>query len=245
MSWPWTSVSLAVWSKFPLLSLKTCSFCCAGFRSSRSIFLWSRAASSTGLMVQLMCEFECKQMIQTGCWWSRQKSLSFSACRLHRSAGLESLSVLSSKWASHNFLSAKFWGGFLCEDLCLQNGHSRVVFCLRHVWRQELQKLWPHVSKTGSLKISWQMEHNRSPSERKPTLRSISVQMQQINRVSQSGQRSYLLESFLKVLNAFRSFCVPVFPSETVLSLWDIMFTVCSCLFVHLIKGLYFLLCVT
>ena len=166
VSWPWTSVSLAVWSKFPLLSLKTCSFCCAGFRSSRSIFLWSRAASSTGLMVQLMCEFECKQMIQTGCWWSRQKSLSFSACRLHRAAGLvESLSVLSGKKASDKFFSGKFRGGSLCEDLLIHIGHSRVVFCVHHIWRQALQKLWPHVSRTGSLKMSWQTGHNRFSSD--------------------------------------------------------------------------------
>lgn len=101
--------------------------------------------------------------MHTGCWWSRQKSLSFSEWRLQRSSDTtEAPWSLCSKRDSHGFFNARFRGGLLCDDP-LQSGRS-IGFPFPHV-TQSLQKLWLHARITGSLKMFLQTGQQTSISE--------------------------------------------------------------------------------
>lgn len=99
-------------------------------------------------------------MRQTGVWWSRQKSWSFSACRLQKAS--EALRSFSNKKASHRFFTTRLQGGSADEDTVLQTGHSCDAFASHHMFRQFLQKLWLHDRATGCLKTSKQTGQQRS-----------------------------------------------------------------------------------
>ena len=130
-------------------------------RFSWSSFLSCRAASSMGLNLWSVCFFESLQMTHAGCWWSRQKNLSFSECRLQR----EALRFFSCKKASQSFFNSWFSGGFFFEDFVLHSGHTRFCLSLHQLFRQSLQKLWLQDRRTGSLKTSWQTGQQRSSSD--------------------------------------------------------------------------------
>ena len=120
-----------------------------------SLTLWASAASLTGTQLCFLCFSESRQIRQTSCWSSWQKSFSFSLCRLQSSSDAESaLWLLSCLKASDRFLSARLRGGSPMGKISLQTGHVCCVLFLHHSWRQDLQKLWPHSKRTGSLKIS-------------------------------------------------------------------------------------------
>ena len=76
----WNFTCSAVWSQFPLTCSKTFSFSCEGFGD-----FWNSSLRSC-LNLWLLCFFESLQTRHAGCWWSRQKSLSFSPCRLQRAS---------------------------------------------------------------------------------------------------------------------------------------------------------------
>lgn len=70
---------------------------------------------------------------------------------------------------SATFLSARLTVGSVSEHLRLQMGHSRRAFLLlQNCCRHARQKLWLHLSTTGSLKISQQMEQESSCSSTEP-----------------------------------------------------------------------------
>ena len=115
--------------------------------------LWASAASLTGIKLCFLCFCESRQIRQTSCWSSWQKSFSFSLCRLQMSLEF-ALWLLSCLNASDRFLSARLRGGSPIGKISLQTGHEWSLLCLHHSWRQDLQKLWPQNNTTGSLKIS-------------------------------------------------------------------------------------------
>lgn len=122
-----------------------------------------------GLNLWLLCAFESRHTRHTGSSWSKQKSLSFSACRLQRASdaasGVSALSALSSTAVLHRFLSTKLTGGSVDEGIFMQSGQVWVSFSFHHNCRHSLQKLWLHERMTGSLKISWQIEQVSSFSD--------------------------------------------------------------------------------
>lgn len=112
-------------------------------------------------MLWLLCVSECKQTKHTSCWSFRQKSFNVSERSWQSSPDSdEALSGLFNKKSSHTFFSARFWGGSNNEDSLLHTGHS-VGFPANHLCQQALQKLWPHNSRTGCWKISWQIGQDR------------------------------------------------------------------------------------
>ena len=120
-----------------------------------SLTLWASAASLTGTQLCFLCFCESRQIRQMSCWSSWQKSLSFSPCRLQSSSDAESaLWLLSCLKASDRFLSARLRGGSPIGKISLQTGHVCCVLFLHQSRRQDLQKLWPHSKRTGSVKIS-------------------------------------------------------------------------------------------
>ena len=148
----WSLITAAVKSQLTLTWLKCSSLSCKGFKDVLSCSLLYCAASSIGLKLWLVCVLESRQTIHTGCWWSKQKSFSFSECRLQRaSLPAEALSSRESSCnkASHRFLNAKLNGGSVFEDLLLQTGHWRIPLSAHQVCKQSLQKLWLHDSTTG------------------------------------------------------------------------------------------------
>ena len=151
----------AVCSHFTLTSSKHCNFFFMGSRVSWSCFLCCCAASSMGLILWPVCFSESLQTRHTGCWWSRQKSLSFFECRLQRAG--EELWSLSCKKISHRFFNPRL-GGSSFECLLLQSGHSFSSLSFHQLFTQSLQKLWLHDRTTGSLKTSWQTGQQRSSS---------------------------------------------------------------------------------
>ncbi len=117
--------------------------------------LYDETTSLIGLNLWLSCCCELIHTTHTGCLSSRQKSLSFSLCKLQISSDPdERLSFLSFRNDSHKFFNARFTGGRSLEDLLLQTGHSWVFFVLQNCWRHSLQTLWLHDKRTGVLKIS-------------------------------------------------------------------------------------------
>ncbi len=115
-----------------------------------------------GLNVWLSCFCESLHTKHTGCLSSRQKSLSFSLCKLQISSDPdECLSFLSFRNDSHKFFSTRLHGGSWLDNL-LQTGHSWVSLVLQNCWRHSLQKLWLHDKTTGSLKISQHMGQESS-----------------------------------------------------------------------------------
>lgn len=99
-----------------------------------------------------------------GCWSSRQKSFSFSPCRLQFSFSSSSeLCLLTCMKASQTFFRAKFEGTLDLEAFFLHTGHSRIPESQQR-FRQPRQKLWLHDSKTGSVKMSQHIGHVRSSS---------------------------------------------------------------------------------
>lgn len=99
-----------------------------------------------------------------GCWSSRQKSFSFSPCRLQFSFSSSSeLCLLTCMKASQTFFRAKFEGMLDLEAFFLHTGHSRIPESQQR-FRQPRQKLWLHDSKTGSVKMSQHIGHVRSSS---------------------------------------------------------------------------------
>ncbi len=108
-----------------------------------------------GLNVWLTCFSESLHTKHTGCLSSRQKSLSFSLCKLQISSDPdERLSFLSFISESHKFFNARLRGGSSLEDLLLQTGHSWVFLVFQNCWRHSLQILWLQDRITGFLKIS-------------------------------------------------------------------------------------------
>ncbi len=117
--------------------------------------LYEGTTSLIGLNLWFSCCSEVKHTKHTGCLSSRQKSLSFSLCKLQISSDPdEQLSFLSFRNDSHKFFNARLYGGWSLEDLLLQTGHSWVFLVLQNCWRHSLQKLWLHDKRTGVLKIS-------------------------------------------------------------------------------------------
>ena len=87
-----------------------------------------------------------------------------------------SLSVFCFKKDSAMHPKARFRGGSSTEDFILQMGHSRQLFSFQYCCRHNLQKLWLHFSRTGSLKISKHIEQQSSSSEIEASiLRSFSL----------------------------------------------------------------------
>ncbi len=130
-----------------------------------SLTLYDETTSSMGLNLWLSCFCELTHTKHTGCLSSRQKSLSFSLCKLQISSDPdERLSFLSFRNDSHKFLNARLRGGTSFEDLLLQTGHSWVFLVLQNCWRHSLQKLWLHDKITGFLKISWHTGQDKSSS---------------------------------------------------------------------------------
>ncbi len=88
-----------------------------------SLTLYEGITSSIGLTVWLTCFCEVKHTTHTGCLSSRQKSLSFSLCKLQISSDPdERLSFLSFRNDSHKFFNTRLHGGLSLEDLLLQTG---------------------------------------------------------------------------------------------------------------------------
>ncbi len=117
--------------------------------------LWDESTSLMGLNVWLTCFSESLHTKHTGCLSSRQKSLSFSLCKLQISSDPdERLSFLSFISESHKFFNTRLRGGSSLDDLLLQTGHSCVSLVFQNCWRHSLQKLWLQDRITGSLKIS-------------------------------------------------------------------------------------------
>jgi len=115
-----------------------------------------------GLKVWLACFCESLHTTHTGCLSSRQKSLSFSLCKLQISSDPdESFSSLSFRNDSHKLFNAILGGIVSLEDLLLQTGHSRVSLLLQNCWRHSLQKLWSHDRRTRDLNLS---QHTRQDS---------------------------------------------------------------------------------
>lgn len=127
--------------------------------------LQSSTASSIGENSWVLCSLEDWQTTQMGCLSTRQKSFNFSPCRLQfiTSSSNVELCLLSCKRASQTFFRAKLVGGLDLEALFLHTGHSRNPES-QQLFRQLLQKLWLHDSKTGSLKMSQHTGHVRSSS---------------------------------------------------------------------------------
>ncbi len=131
-----------------------------------SLTLHEGITSSMGLNVWLSCFCEFIHNTHTGCLSSRQKSLSFSLCKLQISSDPdEHLSFFSFRNDSHKFFNARLTGGSSLEDLVLQTGHSWVFLVLQNCWRHSLQKLWLHDRRTGVLKISWHTGQEKSSSD--------------------------------------------------------------------------------
>jgi len=119
-----------------------------------------------GLNLWLSCFCELIHTTHTGCLSSRQKSLSFSLCKLQISSDPdERLTFLSFRNDSHKFFSTRLFEGS-CLDNFLQTGHSWVSLVLQNCWIHSLQKLWLHVRRTGVLKISWHTGQEKSSSDR-------------------------------------------------------------------------------
>ncbi len=117
--------------------------------------LYEGTTSLIGLNLWFSCCSEVKHTKHAGSLSSRQKSLSFSLCKLQISSDPdERLSFLSFRNDSHKFCNARFNGGQSFEDLLLQTGHSWVFLVLQNCWRHSLQTLWLHDKITGVLKIS-------------------------------------------------------------------------------------------
>ncbi len=117
--------------------------------------LWDESTSLMVLNVWLTCFSESLHTKHTGCLSSRQKSLSFSLCKLQISSDPdERLSFLSFISESHRFFNARLHRGSCFVDLLLQTGHSWVFLVFQNCWRHSLQKLWLQDRRTGSLKIS-------------------------------------------------------------------------------------------
>ena len=115
----------------------------------------SDIASSTGWNLWLVCCFESRHTTHTGCLSSRQKSLSFSLCRMQSTSDpAEALWLFSCKKFSHRFFKTTFERGCSRDDLLLQTGHSLDPLVSQYCCRQALQKLWLHDRRTGSLKMS-------------------------------------------------------------------------------------------
>ncbi len=130
-----------------------------------SLTLCDETTSSMGLNLWLSCFCELIHTTHTGCLSSRQKSLSFSLCKLQISSDPdERLSFLSFRNDSHKFFNARLIGGWSLEDLLLQTGHSWVFLVLQNCWIHSLQKLWLHDKTTGFLKISWHTGQDKSSS---------------------------------------------------------------------------------
>lgn len=128
-----------------------------------SLTLFSLTASLTGQNLWLLCVLESRHTKHTGCWSSRQKSLSFSLWRWQTD---EDLSLLSCKKLSHRFFRTRFNGGSSLEDLLLQTGQSLDPLFSQNVWIQSLQKLWLQDNTTGSLKTSQHTGQEKSSSEK-------------------------------------------------------------------------------
>ncbi len=117
--------------------------------------LWDESTSLMGLNVWLTCFSESLHTKHTGCLSSRQKSLSFSLCKLQISSDPdERLSFLSFISESHRFFNTRLRGGSSLDDLLLQTGHSWVFLVFQNCWRHSLQILWLQDRRTGFLKIS-------------------------------------------------------------------------------------------
>lgn len=113
-----------------------------------------------------VCLFESRQTRHTGWWWSRQKRLNFSECRLQRfSRPAATLWTVSSTMDSHRFFNARLRGGLQHESILLQTGHSCGLF-LHHSCRHALHKLWLHDKITGCLKMSRQTGQVSSSTEK-------------------------------------------------------------------------------
>lgn len=99
-----------------------------------------------------------------GCLSTRQKSFSFSPCRLQFIfSSSRELCLLTCITASQTFFRAKLEGALDLEVFFLHTGHSRNPVSQQR-FRQLLQKLWLHDSKTGSVKMSQHIGHVRSSS---------------------------------------------------------------------------------
>lgn len=114
---------------------------------------------------------------------SRQKSLRTSSCVLHFKSTVTAcfpvspapvpavapLHPCSFRKVSATFFRAKLTVGSVSEHFLLQTGHSRLAFFLfQNCWRQGRQKLWLHLSTTGSLKISQHIGQESSSSSMEP-----------------------------------------------------------------------------
>lgn len=127
---------------------------------------WSCTTSSIGQRSWFLCFFDVWQTKQTGCLSFRQKSFSFSWCRLQNSDESETFWFLFLRKTSHKFFSTRLHGGSDLEDLLLQTGQSWNALVVQNFTRQFLHKLWLQDNKTGSLKISQHTGQERSSSEK-------------------------------------------------------------------------------
>lgn len=128
--------------------------------------LESSTASSIGEQSWVLCSLEDWHTTQMGCLSTRQKSFNFSPCRVQLvlSSSSSELCLLTCKTASQTFFRAKLEGTVDLEALFLHTGHSRDPLLSQQRFRQPLQKLWLHDSKTGSVKMSQHIGHVRSSS---------------------------------------------------------------------------------
>lgn len=92
-----------------------------------------------------------------------------SACSPSPVPAVPILRPCSLRKVSATFFSARLTVGSVREHFLLQMGHSRLAFFLfQNCCRQARQKLWLHLSTTGSLKISQQIGQDSSSSSIEP-----------------------------------------------------------------------------
>ncbi len=120
--------------------------------------LYDEATSLMGLNVWLTRFCESLHTKHTGCLSSRQKSLSFSLCKLQISSDPdERLSFLCFRNDSHTFFNARLHGGQRFEDLLMQTGHFRVFLVLHNCWRHSYR----HCDYMTEEQESWRFHSTR------------------------------------------------------------------------------------
>lgn len=129
------------------------------------VTLQSRTASSKGEQLWSVWSLENWHTTQIGSLSTRQKSFSLSPCRLQLilSFTASALWFLTCRRASQMFFRARLDRGLDFWALLLHTGHSRRPVSQQR-FKQVLQKLWLHDSKTGSVKMSQHTGHVRSSS---------------------------------------------------------------------------------
>lgn len=151
--------------------------------------LWFCTTSSSGLW--LCCLVSCHTK-QTGCLSS---SSSVFPCRLQSTELILLvdfwLSICDCEKASHRLFRERLGGYQSLEHFLLQTGHSQDSLCFQFPRRQVLQKLWPHDTRTGSLKMSQHTGQERSSSGRH-TLDDLIRYRESVKKISSGLNNAYV-----------------------------------------------------